>query len=449
MRYIPHTAEDVEQMLERIGVATLEELFVEVPQGVRLKRPFDLPQAASETELLRELRGLAVKNATPGTHLSFLGGGAYHHFIPAVVDLLVSRGEFYTAYTPYQPEISQGTLQAIFEFQTMICQLTGMDVANASMYDGASACAEAVLMAVRLTRRKRVLLSRGLNPRYRTVAETYCRYLGLELVEVAVGKDGRTDRADLASKLDDNTAAVVVGYPNYFGVIEEVAALAGQAQNAGARLVTAVAEPVALGLLKSPGELGADIVAGDGQSLGLPLAFGGPYVGFFAVRQKDVRAMPGRLVGETTDLDGQRGFVLTLSTREQHIRREKATSNICSNQGLCALMTTIFMSLLGKQGLREMAEQNLAKAAYAREKISALKGYSLVFDTPSFNEFVVRSREPVATVLTRLETAGILGGIPLGEDYPELADCFLVCVTEQNQRAEIDALVAALQGGAA
>lgn len=449
MRYIPHTAEDVTQMLERIGVASLEDLFVEVPAAVRLQRPLNLPEPASETELLREFRALAVKNATPGNHLSFLGGGAYHHFIPAVVDMLVSRGEFYTAYTPYQPEISQGTLQAIFEFQTLICQLTGMDVANASMYDGASACAEAVLMAVRLTRRQRVLLSRGLNPRYRAVVATYCSYLGLDLVEVGVGADGRTDAADLARQIDDNTAAVVVGYPNYFGVIEDVAAMAELAHSAGARLVTAVSEAVALGLLKSPGELGVDIVAGDGQSLGLPLAFGGPYVGFFAVRQKDVRAMPGRLVGETTDLDGQRGFVLTLSTREQHIRREKATSNICSNQGLCALMTTIFMSLLGKQGLREMAEQNLAKAAYAREKIAALPGFGLVFNAPSFNEFVVRSKEPVAAVLARLEKAGILGGIPLGTDYPELADCFLVCVTEQNQRVEIDTLVAALQGGAA
>jgi len=449
MRYIPHTAGDVSEMLERIGVKSLEDLFVEVPESVRLKRPLDLPEAVSETELLREFKALARKNATPSTHKSFLGGGAYHHFSPVTVDMLISRGEFYTAYTPYQPEISQGTLQAIFEFQTMICQLTGMDVANASMYDGASACAEAVLMAVRLTRRKKVLLSRGLNPRYRATVATYCSYLGLEIVDVAVAADGRTDQADLAAKLDDQVAVVAVGYPNYFGVIEDVTALAEAAHGAEARLVTAVAEPVALGLLKSPGELGADIVAGDGQSFGLPLAFGGPYVGFFAVRQKDLRAMPGRLVGETKDLDGQRGFVLTLSTREQHIRREKATSNICSNQGLCALAVTIFMSLLGKQGLREMAEQNLAKAAYAREQLSRLKEFSLVFAGPSFNEFVVRAKEPVADLLARLEGKGILGGIPLGSDYPELADCFLVCVTEQNQRSDIDALVAALQGGAA
>ena len=449
MRYIPHTTGDVTQMLERIGVDTLEDLFVEVPESVRLKRPLDIQEPASETELLRELKTLALGNATPETHKSFLGGGAYHHFIPTVIDLLISRSEFYTAYTPYQPEISQGTLQAVFEFQTLICQLTGMDAANASMYDGASACAEAVLMAMRLTRRKKVLLSKALNPRYRGVVATYCRYLNMELVEVAVAADGRTDLEDLAAKLDDSTAVVVAGYPNYFGVIEDVAVLAEKSHEHGAKLVTAVAEPIALGLLKSPGELGADIVAGDAQSFGLPLAFGGPYVGFFAVLQKDVRGMPGRLVGETTDLEGQRGFVLTLATREQHIRREKATSNICSNQGLCALMATIFMSLLGKQGLREMAEQNLAKAAYARKQLSGIKGFSLVFDGPAFNEFVVRSEAPVAEVLSRLEEAGILGGIPLGEDYPEMADCFLVCVTEQNQREEIDALVAALQGGAA
>jgi glycine dehydrogenase subunit 1 len=439
MRYIPHTAGDVAEMLERIGVDSLEDLFIEVPGSVRLKRPLDLSESVSETELLRELKALAANNATPETHKSFLGGGAYHHFIPAVIDLLISRSEFYTAYTPYQPEISQGTLQAIFEFQSLICQLTGMDAANASMYDGASACAEAVLMAVRLTRRKRVLLSRALNPRYRAVVATYCRYLSLELVDVAVADDGRTDLNDLKTRLDDATAAVVVGYPNYFGVIEDVATLAKISHEAGARMVTAVAEPVALGLLKSPGDLGADIVVGEGQSFGLPLAFGGPYVGFFAVRQKDVRAMPGRLVGETTDLEGQRGFVLTLATREQHIRREKATSNICSNQGLCALMATIFLSLLGKQGLREMAEQNLAKAAYARQQLSGLKDFSLVFSAPAFNEFVV---------LSRLEEAGILAGIPLAEDYPELADCFLVCVTEQNQREEIDALISALQGDA-
>ena len=447
MRYIPHTPEDIAEMLSRIGVDSIEKLFVEIPESVRLNRPMDLPPPLAESELLRELRKFAAQNASVATHHSFLGGGAYNHYSPVAVDQLISRSEFYTAYTPYQPEISQGTLQAIFEFQTLICQLTGMDAANASMYDGASACAEAVLMAVRLTRRTKVLLSRALNPRYRETAATYCRYLDMQLVEVAIAADGRTDMDDLAAKLDDQTAAVVIGYPNYFGAVEDLAGVAEASHAVGANLVTAVAEPVSLGLLKSPGELGADIVVGDGQSFGLPLSFGGPYVGFFAARQKGLRAMPGRLVGETTDLDGKRGFVLTLATREQHIRREKATSNICSNQGLCALVATVYMSLLGRQGLRELAKQNHAKAAYARERIAGTAGFSLPFASPAFNEFVVRCEADVEPLLKKLEEMGFLAGIPLGPDYPELQDCFLVCVTEQNTRQEIDALVDALAGG--
>ena len=449
MRYIPHTPGDVAQMLERIGVGSLEELFVGVPPGARLKRPLDLPPPLAEGELLRELKALATRNATSASHLSFLGGGAYQHFIPAAVDQLIARSEFYTAYTPYQPEISQGTLQAIFEFQTLICQLTGMEVANASMYDGASACAEAALMAVRLTRRRKILVSRALNPRWREVVATYCRYVDVDVVEVGFDGDGRTDLADLQGKLDSQTAAVIAGYPNYFGVIEDLAGLAALAKGAEAKLVAGVSEGVALGLLKSPGELGADIVAGEGQSFGIPVSFGGPYVGFFAARMKDVRAMPGRLIGETVDRDGKRGFVLTLSTREQHIRREKATSNICSNQGLCALTATVFLSLLGKQGLRELAVQNVAKSTYARQQVAAVAGLTLPFGAPAFNEFVVRSQKPVAEVLASLEAAGILGGIPLGDDYPELKDAFLVCVTEQHRRADIEALVKALAGGAA
>ncbi len=449
MRYIPHTPDDVAQMLGRIGVGSLEELFVGIPAAVRLQRPLDLPPALAESDLVRELKALAARNATPSSHLSFLGGGAYQHFIPAAVDMLIARSEFYTAYTPYQPEISQGTLQAIFEFQTLVCQLTGMEVANASMYDGASACAEGALMAVRLTRRRKILVARALNPRWRAVVATYCRYLDLDVVEVGYGADGRTDRDDLAGKLDSQTAAIIAGYPNYFGVVEDLAALASLAQGAGAKLVAGVAEGVALGLLKSPGELGADIVAGEGQSFGIPVSFGGPYVGFFAARMKDVRAMPGRLVGETLDRDGKRGFVLTLATREQHIRREKATSNICSNQGLCALTATVFLSLLGKQGLRELAGQNLAKAAYARAQLAAVPGVSLPFAAPSFNEFVIRTRRPAGAVLAALEQQGIVGGIPLGSDYPELADALLVCVTEQHRRVDIDALVQALAGGAA
>jgi len=450
MRYIPHTPEDVAAMLARIGLKSVEDLFVEIPETVRLNRPLDLPPPLAEVELLRELRKLGGLNASVSTHRSFLGGGAYNHFSPAVVDQLISRSEFYTAYTPYQPEISQGTLQAVFEFQSLICQLTGMDAANASMYDGASACAEAILMAVRLTRRRKVLVSRALNPRYRETAATYCRYLDMQLEEVAVAADGRTDLQALTAQLDDQTAAVVIGYPNYFGAVEDLARAGEAAHAKGAQLVAAVAEPVALGLLKSPGELGADIVVGDGQSFGLPLSFGGPYVGFFAARQKGLRAMPGRLVGETTDLDGKRGFVLTLATREQHIRREKATSNICSNQGLCALVVTVYLALLGKQGLRELAVQNHAKTEYAKQQITALKGYSLLFDAPIFNEFVVRCDDrQVNSVLSGLETKGFLGGIALGRDFPELKGCFLVCVTEQNTRQDIDALVEALAGGAA
>jgi len=448
MRYLPHTPEDVAAMLSQIGVNSVEDLFVEIPESVRLNRALELPEPLAEADLLRELQQLAGKNASVATHRSFLGGGAYNHFSPTAVDQLISRSEFYTAYTPYQPEISQGTLQAIFEFQTLICQLTGMDAANASMYDGASACAEAVLMAMRLTRRSKVLLSKALNPRYRETTATYCRYLGVQLEEIEIGGDGRIDLQDLAAKLDDATAAVVMGYPNYFGAVEPLAAVADAAHAAGAILVATVAEPVALGLLKSPGELGADIVVGDGQSFGLPLSFGGPYVGFFATRQKGLRAMPGRLVGETVDLDGKRGFVLTLATREQHIRREKATSNICSNQGLCALIATVYLSLLGKLGLRELAQQNYAKATYAREQIATLEGFSLPFASPAFNEFVVRSESDVTPLLAKLQDQGILAGIPLGADYPALDDCFLVCVTEQNTRREIDELVEALAGGA-
>ncbi|WP_305043790.1 aminomethyl-transferring glycine dehydrogenase subunit GcvPA [Geoalkalibacter sp.] len=448
MRYIPHTPDDVRQMLAVIGAGDVEELFREIPAALRLGRPLDLPEARSEAELLAELNCLARRNATGETHRMFLGGGAYRHFIPAVVDHLISRSEFYTAYTPYQPEISQGTLQAIFEFQTLICQLTGMDVANASMYDGASACAEAVLMASRATRRGRVLLAASLHPDYRATVATYCRYLDLELIEVPCDDTGRTDLAALEGQLDERCAGLVLGYPNFFGVIEDLAATARLTAAHGARLIAAVQEPLALGLLKSPGELGADIVVGEGQSFGLPLAFGGPYLGFFAARRQDLRNLPGRLVGETLDSRGQRGFVLTLATREQHIRREKATSNICSNQGLCALAATIYLALLGRRGLRELAEHNLAKAAYARGKIAALPGFRLPFSGPVFNEFVVEAPHSAVEVLRHVQSRDILGGIPLARWYPHMPNRFLVCVTEQNRREDIDALCAALSGGA-
>ncbi len=444
MRYLPHTEEDVRQMLATIGVASIEALFCEVPPAVRLQRPLLLPEALAESDLLRELRQLAARNATAADHSSFLGGGAYNHFIPAVVDQLISRSEFYTAYTPYQPEISQGTLQAIFEFQTLICQLTGMDQANASMYDGASACAEGVLLAARATRRKRVLLSAGLHPDYRRTVETYCSFIGLELVEVPCNAAGATDGARLQALADAETAAVVAGYPNFFGVVEDIAVLAGIAHDAGALLVSVTTEPIALGLLKSPGELGADLAVGEGQSFGIPVSYGGPGVGFFAARQKFLRNMPGRLIGQTIDKDGHRGFVLTLATREQHIRREKATSNICSNQGLCALMATVYLALLGKAGIREVAQQNLAKAEYAKGRLAALPKVTLPFSGPTFNEFVIETPRPAETVLEALAGRQILGGVDLGRYDRGRKQQILVCVTEQNRRAEIDALAEAL-----
>lgn len=447
MRYLPHTDVDIRQMLETIGVKKIDELFSGIPESCRLQSPLNLPAALSESEAMGMLRGLAEQNAKVSEWDSFLGGGAYNHFIPAVVDHLVSRSEFYTAYTPYQPEISQGTLQSIFEFQTMICQLTGMDVANASMYDGASACAEAVLLALRVGRkRNKVLLSEALHPQYRETVATYCRYIDVELIDVPIA-DGVTDQKQLAALLDDQVAAVAVGYPNYFGQIEDLQALADATHAVGAKVIAAVAEPLALGLFKAPGDLGADVVVGEGQSFGIPISFGGPGIGFFAVKQKDMRALPGRLVGETVDLDGKRGFVLTLATREQHIRREKATSNICSNQGMCTLMVGIFLALHGKQGLRKLAELNYSKAAYAKQQIAALEGFELVFSGESFNEFVVNCKEPVADLQQRLEQEGILPGIALAKDYPELDNGLLICVTEQNSREQIDRLVSALAGG--
>lgn len=448
MRYLPHTETDIQQMLDTIGVAQIGDLFTGVPPECRLEQPLDIAPGLSESELLRQLNDLAVQNARVSQWDAFLGGGAYNHFIPAVVDHLVSRSEFYTAYTPYQPEISQGTLQAIYEFQTMICQLTGMDIANASMYDGASACAEAVLLALRCSRkRNRVLLSRALHPQYRQTVRTYCRYLDVNVEEFSFTGDFVTDEVLLQSSLDDQVAAVVVGYPNYFGRIEDLSGLADLTHQHGARLVAAVTEPLALALFKSPGELGADVVVGEGQSFGIPLSFGGPGIGFFAVKNKDMRALPGRLVGETVDQDGKRGFVLTLATREQHIRRERATSNICSNQGMCTLMVGIYLALHGRKGLRQLAEQNYAKAAYARERLAQVDTVQ-VMQGVGFNEFVISCNEPIRDLLARLEKEEILAGIPLVDDYPELEHGLLVCVTEQNSRAQIDRLAAALAGGA-
>ncbi len=439
MRFIPHTEPEVRHMLAAVGVEEIEHLFDSIPADARLSRPLDLPRPLSEQELFARLRELAARNATPESHTCFLGAGAYAHFVPSVVSALASRAEFLTSYTPYQPEISQGTLQAIFEWQTMICGITGLEVSNASLYDGASATAEAVLMAIRLTRRHRVLLAGGLHPHWRDVVRTYLQGLDAEVVELGVGTDGRSEPVD--SHLDGEVACVVVQQPAFLGPVQDLAPVAAAAREHGALLVVAVAEALSLGLLRAPGELGADIVCGEAQSFGIPLSFGGPHLGFLAARRRFVRQLPGRLVGETVDARGRRGYVLTLSTREQHIRRERATSNICTNQGLCLLMATIYLSLLGPHGLRTLARDNLARAHYARTRIAATPGVELVHPGPVFNEFAVRTDRPPAEILEEGASRGLLAGLDLEPHAPELGPALLVCTTELASRKEIDRLV--------
>lgn len=448
MQYIPNTEADCRAMLDAIGARSSDELFADIPQKLRLKRGLNLAPPLSEAGLRRHMRGLAGKNADVEQYPSFLGAGAYHHFIPAAVSHLVFRSEFYTAYTPYQPELSQGTLQAIYEYQTLVCQLTGMEVANASMYDGSSGLAEAVLMAHRINGRREVVLPLTVHPEYRTVCRTYVGNLGLQLCGTPYTDQGTTDLKQVKAMLSDRTSAVVIQSPNFFGVLESLDELAEAAHRVGALLIVVVAEPVSFGIVRSPGESGADIVVGEGQSFGNDLNFGGPYLGFFASKDAYLRNMPGRLVGQTTDHAGRTGYVLTLATREQHIRREKATSNICTNEGLCALAATVHLSLLGRAGLRELALLNLRKAAYAKHAISALRGCELRFAGPTFNEYVVRvNKRTPAQVNRALLAKGIVGGLELGRFYPELSDCLLICVTEQNSREEIDALCKTMGGG--
>ncbi len=443
MSYLSLSDKDKKEMLARAGVGAVDELFACIPEAVRLKRPLDLPPARSELELVRTIDAVGAKNAAG--RVSFLGGGAYEHFIPTVVDYLASRGEFVSPYTPYQPEVSQGTLQLMFEFQTLVCQLTGLDIANDSLYDGSTGAAEAVLMAQRVTGRNKVLIARSLHPQYREVVRTYIKNLGVEAVEVGFGSEGRIDKDALGRLLDDTVAAVVCQSPNFLGVIEDVQALADAAHARKALSVVVVAEALSLGLLEAPGKLGADIVTGEGQSLGLPLSFGGAYLGFMACKKEFLRQMPGRITGQTVDKDGRRGFVLTLSTREQHIRRERATSNICSNQALCAVRATIFLETLGKQGLREMAWQNAQKAAYAAEALAAVPGVKRRLTGPVFNEFVLELAKPWPAVDAGLRAKGIIGGYGLGADYPELKNAVLVAVTELRTKGEIDRLVRSLQ----
>jgi glycine dehydrogenase subunit 1 len=444
VRFIPHTEADVARMLDAIGVGSLEALFEAVPAKLRTKGPLSLPAALSEQELLAELGSLAERNAHTGTHDWFLGAGTYAHFAPSAVDALASRAEFSTAYTPYQPEISQGTLQTIFEWQTMICGLTGLEVANASLYDGASAAAEGALMAMRTTRRSRVVLSAGLHPNYRQVVRTYLAGLGAEIVEAGRAPDGRS--ASLAPLVDGATACVVMQQPALLGCIEDVGAAAQAAHSHDARLVVVVAEALSLALLRSPGDCGADIACGEAQSFGIPMGLGGPHLGFLATRQRFVRQLPGRLAGQTVDHEGRRGFVLTLSTREQHIRRERATSNICTNQGLCLLMATVYLALLGPEGLRRLARLNFSKAEYAKARVRATPGLSLPLSAPTFNEFAVGVPDSGDAALARAREQGIVGGLDLAPFAPELGPAVLVCTTELASRAAIDRLVAALAG---
>lgn len=441
MSYLPHTDAERQQMLDAIGVTTIEDLFEAVPSTHRF--PYlDLPPAMSEMEVMAEMQALAEANEHAGDFAIFRGAGAYHHFIPSAVDHMLRRGEFFTAYTPYQPEVSQGTLQAIYEYQSMMAALTGMDAANASHYDGATSLAESVTVALDVARRKRskIVLSPNIHPHYRAVVRTYHQWGSLQIV----GDDAPRSAAELAELVDDQTAMVAVAYPNYLGQIEDIPALAAKAHAVGALLVV-VANPLALALLKSPGELGADMAVGDGQPLGIPLGFGGPYLGYFAVRNEYVRRIAGRIVGETLDKEGRRAFVMTLRPREQDIRREKASSNICTNQGLMALAATVYLSLMGKHGLKQAASLCYHRAHYAADQIAALPGFEVNRDRPFFHEFAVKCPRPVNEINAALIERGIIGGVDLGADYPHLKDHMLLCVTETNNRDEIDGLVAALQ----
>jgi glycine dehydrogenase subunit 1 len=441
MRYLPKSPDERQEMLAAIGLKSIDELFSSIPEAYRLKEALNLPGPMSEAEVIQYFQARAAENSAGYT--SFLGAGVYSHLRSVVTDTILQRGEFLTSYTPYQAEISQGTLQAIFEFQTLMCQLTGQEVANASMYDGSTATTEAVLMAERVTGRERVLVARSLHPEYRDVLRTYAKNSGLHVEEIPFTGAGTLDLGALKSALNQDVCAVVVQSPNFFGTIEGLSAIRQLTQQYGALLVVAITEALSLGAVKPPAE--ADIVAMEGQSFGLPPSYGGPFVGVIASREKYVRQMPGRLAGQTTDLEGRRGFVLTLATREQHIRREKATSNICTNQALCALAATVHLSLLGKEGIREMAEQNVAKAQFALRELEKIPGVKRSFSAPFFNEFVVELPRSVKLVNAELLKSKIVGPYVLGAAYPELTKHALVCVTETTSRTEIERFAQSLK----
>jgi glycine dehydrogenase subunit 1 len=443
MSYVPNTTTEQQEMLRAVGAETMEDLLQDVPEAVRLKRPLDLPAAMAEPDLKRLMLGLSEENADLDHYLSFLGAGSYDHILPSVVPHLVKRSEFYTSYTPYQPEISQGMLQAIYEFQTMVCQLTSMDVANASLYDGSTAVVEAALLAVGPTGKGEVLVSRALDPQYRATLRTYAWARGFTLREIEV-EDGATSLAALEAAIGPDTKAVIVQQPNFFGVLEDGHQIERLVHRGGALYVVAITEPASLGVLEAPGSYGADIVAGEGQSLGSPLGFGGPALGLFAAKEPLTRRLPGRLVGKTVDDRGQVGYVLTLQTREQHIRRERATSNICTNQALLALATTVYLAALGKQGFADLGAQCLRRAHYAAERIGTIPGFAPLFARPFFDEFATRTPLPAEQLNAALRERGIIGGYDLARDYPELGDAMLFAVTETRTRDDIEALVAAL-----
>ena len=443
MRYLPKSPSDRVAMLDAIGVASIDDLFATIPAEYRLTEDMKIPRQMGEQEIVEFFRAAADRNANG--YASFLGAGAYHHYRPVVIDAMVQRGEFLTSYTPYQAEITQGTLQAIFEFQTMICELTGMEIANASMYDGSTGAAESVMMAARVTGRSHILVANTVHPEYREVLKTYAQHQGLPKQVVGYGADGRVDQKALEAAITDQTACVLIQSPNFFGVIEDVAAIAEMTHAKGALLIVSIAEALSLGIVRPPVE--ADIVSLEAQSFGVPVGYGGPYCGVLACKEKFIRQMPGRLTGATTDKHGRRGFVLTLSTREQHIRREKATSNICTNQALIALMTCIYLTIYGKAGMKELAEQNLAKAHYAAQTLAATPGSGLLFaKSPRFNEFVLSTQEAPDAMNARLLEHKIIGGLPLAKWYPELRNASLWCATEQNSREQIDTAASVVAG---
>ncbi|EIJ78839.1 glycine dehydrogenase subunit 1 [Bacillus methanolicus PB1] len=437
-RYLPMTEQDKKAMLETVGVSSVDDLFSDIPEKVRFKGDYNIKPAKSETSLMKELASLAEKNADLKKNTSFLGAGVYDHYMPVIVDHVLSRSEFYTAYTPYQPEISQGELQAIFEFQTMICELTGMEVANSSMYDGATALAEAAMLSAGQTRRKKVVISAAVHPEAKEVVKTYAKGQYIEVVEVPY-KDGITDLEQLKNMVTDEVAAVIVQYPNFFGRIELLKEMEEIAHGQKAMFVVS-SNPLALGVLTPPGKFGADIVVGDAQPFGIPTSFGGPHCGYFAVTSKLMRKLPGRLVGQTVDEEGRRGFVLTLQAREQHIRRDKATSNICSNQALNALAASVAMTALGKKGVKEMAIANMQKAFYAKNVLKE-NGFEIVFEGPAFNEFIVKMNKPVKEINKALLQKGFIGGYDLGGDFSDLENHMLVAVTELRTKEEIDTFV--------